>query len=81
MTAGALAWGLATPADDPVVIELARRWHALVSGFSGGDAALAGRTREAYLSEPQVMAAQGMDVAMFVYVGVAMRATGLSFGA
>lgn len=69
-----------TPTDAPEVIELARRWHALVSGFSGGDAALAGRMREAYLSEPQVMTAQGMDVAMFTYIGAAMRAAGLSFG-
>lgn len=69
------------PADDPVAMALARRWHALVSAFSGGDAALAGKMREAYRSEPQAMAAQGMDVAMFAYVGDAMRAAGIGIKA
>lgn len=67
-------------ADDPDVAALAHRWHAPVSAFSGGDAALAGKMRDAYRSEPQMMAAQGMDAAMFAYVGAAMKAAGLSFG-
>lgn len=68
------------PADAPDVMALAHRWHALVEAFSGGNAALAGKMRDAYQREPQVMAAQGMDAAMFTYVGAAMKAAGLSFG-
>lgn len=70
-----------TPADDPIAIELGRRWHALVAAFSGGDAVLASKMRDAYQQEPQVMAAQGMDAAMFAFIGKAMRAAGLSFAA
>lgn len=66
-----------TPADDPAVVELGRRWHALVNAFSGGDASLARKMKDAYHKEPQAMAAQGMDPAMFAYVGEAMRAAGL----
>lgn len=66
-----------TPADDPAVIELGRRWHALLDAFSGGDTGLVRKMRDAYDKEPQVMAAQGMDPAMFAYIGEAMRAAGL----
>lgn len=67
-----------TPADDPAVIDLARRWHALVDAFSGGDATLSSKMKDAYEREPQVMQAQGMDEAMFAYVGKAMRAEGFA---
>lgn len=67
-----------TPANDPSVVELGRRWHALVNAFSGGDASLARKMQNAYHKEPQAMAAQGMDPAMFAYVGEAMRAAELT---
>lgn len=68
-----------TPATDPAVLEMGRRWHALVAAFSGGDHGIAGKLREAYHAEPQAMAGQGMDPAMFAYVGEAMRAAKLRF--
>lgn len=66
-----------TPPTDPVAVELGRRWYALVNTFTGGDADIAGKLKEAYDKEPQVMAAQGMDKAMFAYVREAMQAAGL----
>lgn len=67
-----------TPATDPAVIELGRRWHALVCAFSGGDATLASKMKTAYELEPGVMTAVGIDPAMFAYAGKAMRAAGLT---
>ncbi|HEX7323732.1 MAG TPA: TipAS antibiotic-recognition domain-containing protein [Rhodanobacteraceae bacterium] len=72
---GAMAAGQQPSA--PVVLELARRWYALIQAFSGGDANLGRKMRAAYEAEPQVMRAQGMSDAMFAYVGEAMRAAGL----
>jgi DNA-binding transcriptional MerR regulator len=66
-----------TPPTDPAVQDMGRRWHALVQAFTGGDAAIGRRMKEAYDKEPQVMAAQGMDHAMFAYIRDAMRAAGL----
>ena len=68
-----------TPAIDAGVIELGRRWHALVNAFTGGDNRIARKMRDAYHAEPQAMAGQGMDPAMFAYIGEAMRAAGLTF--
>lgn len=56
---------------------LARRWHVLVQAFTGGDAGIARKLGEAYQHQPQAMAAQGMDPAMFRYIGEAMAAAGL----
>lgn len=67
-----------TPPTDPAVVEMARRWYALVQAFTGGDANLARKMKEAYEREPQVMAAQGMSNSMFAYVGRAMAAAGLT---
>jgi DNA-binding transcriptional MerR regulator len=66
-----------TPATDPGVIELAKRWHALVRAFSGGNAGIERKVGQAYVAQPEAMAAQGMDFEMFRYVGEAMRAAGL----
>ena len=67
-----------TPASDPAVVELGRRWHALVQAATGGEPALTRKIGEAYQRQPEAMAAQGMDMAMFRYVGAAMAAAGLS---
>ncbi len=67
-----------TPATDPTVIEMGRRWHGLVNAFTGGDANIARRLKEAYINEPEVMAAQRMDPSMFAYIRTAMAAAGLS---
>lgn len=75
------AMNLGIPATDPAALELGRRWHALVHAFTGGDANITRKLKDAYASEPQVMAAQGMDPAMFAYVREAMQAAGLKLSA
>ncbi len=67
-----------TSATDPAVVELGRRWHALVSAATGNDAAINRKLSQAWVANPEAMAAQGMDMAMFGYVGAAMAAAGLS---
>lgn len=67
-----------TPAQAPEVQDLARRWYALVQVFTGGDAAVARKLGDAWQAQPGAMAAQGLDPALFAYVGEAMRAAGLS---
>lgn len=71
------AMNLGIPPTDPAVVEMGRKWHALVQAFTGGDAALGLRMKQAYAAEPQVMQAQGMSAEMFAYVGKAMQAAGL----
>lgn len=66
------------PADDPAVIEMAHRWYGLVTDFTGGDADMARKLKDAYDSEPRAMAAQGMDPPMFSYIGQAMMQAGLT---
>lgn len=72
---------LGIPATDPAVIDLGRRWHALIQAVTGGDATLGRRMGEAYMQEPEVMAAQGLDREMFVYIQQAMQAAGLKLQA
>ncbi|WP_168149128.1 MerR family transcriptional regulator [Solimonas marina] len=67
-----------TPADDPTVLALARRWHALVQAATGGDPEVNRKIGEAYRQQPEAMAAHGMDLDMFRYVGAAMARAGLS---
>lgn len=69
-----------TPPTDPAVLEMGRRWYALVQAFTGGDANIGRKLKQAYDEEPQVLAAQGMDKAMFAYVREAMQAAGLQLG-
>jgi MerR family transcriptional regulator, thiopeptide resistance regulator len=71
------AMGAGTPANHPFVQELARRWHALVQAFTGGNAGVARKVGDAYRADPSAMASQGLDPAMFAYVSQAMRAAGL----
>lgn len=71
------AMNLNIPPADPSVQEMGRRWHALVNAFTGGDANVTRKLKEAYDKEPRVMAAQGMDKAMFAYIRQAMQAAGL----
>ncbi|WP_257388282.1 MerR family transcriptional regulator [Tahibacter caeni] len=67
-----------TPAQAPEAQDLARRWYALVQVFTGGDAAVARKLGDAWQAQPDAMAAQGLDPALFAYVGEAMRAAELS---
>ncbi len=66
-----------TSPEDPRVIEMGRRWHALVNVFTGGDSGLVHKLKSAYEQNPDILAAQGMSQAMFSYVRSAMRAAGL----
>ncbi|HSR65912.1 MAG TPA: MerR family transcriptional regulator [Xanthomonadaceae bacterium] len=72
----AMAAGMA--ADSGEGQALGRRWHALVSAFTGGDPAIARKLGEAYAAQPQVAAGQGMDPAMFGWAREAMAAAGLT---
>jgi DNA-binding transcriptional MerR regulator len=67
-----------TSATDPSVVEMSRRWHALVTAATGNAAATNRKLSEAYIAQPEAMAAQGMDPAMFRYIGEAMAEAGLS---
>lgn len=89
MRASQLAWAqviqdvraamdASTSPTDPAVLELGRRWYALIQTVTGGNVELGLKIRETYAKEPQVMAAQGMDNAMFDYVRKAMQAAGLN---
>lgn len=66
-----------TPPDDPRVVEMGRRWHALVNVFTGGDSNIVSKLKTAYEQEPEMLAAQGMSQEMFSYMRSAMRAAGL----
>ena len=68
-----------TPASDPAVAAvaaLARRWQQLVQMASGGDAAVERKIATAWQAQPQQMAANGLDPALFAYVGAAAKAVG-----
>lgn len=69
-----------TPPEDPSVQELGRRWNELVEAATGNDAGFRRKIRDAYREQPDAMLAQGMDMAMFRYIGQAMQAAGISFG-
>lgn len=78
---GVAAMDASTPPDDPAVLDMGRRWHALVNAFTGGDPGTTRTLKDAYAREPQVLAAQGMDAAMFAYIRAAMQAAGLTLSA
>ena len=67
-----------TAATDPTVVDMGRRWRALVVAATGNDAAINKKLSEAYVAQPDAMAAQGMDMEMCRYMGTAMGAAGLS---
>lgn len=56
-----------------VVLALAKRWTALIQAFSGGDSKIETSLADMYQSEPEVAAQQGLDPALFRYIGTAMR--------
>jgi MerR family transcriptional regulator, thiopeptide resistance regulator len=67
-----------TPVDAPEVLQMAQRWQVLLASFTGGDPAIAGKLSASYVSNPNAMAANGMDMEMFKYIGAAIRAQGLA---
>jgi len=52
---------------------LAKRWAALIQAFSGGDTGIEASLSKMYQAEPDAAAQQGMDPALFQYIGAAMR--------
>lgn len=68
-----------TAPEAPSALALARRWHALVQLATAGDAGIGRKIGAAYDAQPQAMAAQGMDRAMFAWIGRGMAAAGLSW--
>lgn len=57
----------------PEVQALAQRWKALVQAFSGGDAGIEASLATMYRSEPDIATDQGLDPALFRFVGAAMQ--------
>ncbi len=53
---------------------LAKRWQELIQAFSGGDQEIEGSLAKMYQAEPDQAAKQGLDPALFQYIGTAMRA-------
>ena len=63
------------PASDQVQL-LANRWAALIQAFSGGDSQIEASLAGMYQAEPDTAAQQGLDPALFKYIGEAMREGG-----
>lgn len=66
-----------TDPTDPRVLELARRWQALVEAFTGGDAGIASSLAQMYDQEGPEQASRGMvDPGLLEYLGRAQAALG-----
>lgn len=63
-----------TPASDPRVQELARRWMSLVREFTGGNPEIAKSLSTLYREEPSVREHAGIDPQVFEYVKEAIAA-------
>lgn len=59
------------PASDEVQL-LAKRWSGLIQAFSGGDRGTEKSLGSMYKAEPDMAAEQGLDPALFQYIGAAM---------
>ena len=70
-----------TPPTAPEVTEMGYRWYALMQMLTSGDSKFGLRMKTAYEKEPEVMAAQGLDSALFAYIREAMQAAGLKLSA
>jgi hypothetical protein len=56
------------------VLELARRWRALVEEFTGGNPGIEQSLGKMWQNEPELGKQSGIDKAMFEYIGKAMAA-------
>jgi len=54
---------------------LAKRWKSLIQAFSGGNSEIETSVAGMYQAEPDMAAQQGLDPALFKYIGAAMRAS------
>ncbi|TPG10254.1 MerR family transcriptional regulator [Rhodanobacter glycinis] len=57
-----------TPADDPKVQQMARRWMELFRAYAGDAPATHARIREAYAKEPDLRSGSSVDDALLGYV-------------
>jgi len=63
-----------TPATDPHVVDLARRYRALAPKLPAVDPAMRARLVDAVATRPDVMAEHGLDAALFRYIVDAVAA-------
>ena len=63
-----------TDPTDPRVLDLARRWSALVAEFTGGDPGIARSVSNLYQGKPEIRQRTGLDPALFEYIGRAQAA-------
>lgn len=56
------------------VLTLAKRWSELIQAFTGGDKGIEASLGSMYQAEPKMAESQGMDPALFQYIGAAMKA-------
>jgi DNA-binding transcriptional MerR regulator len=63
-----------TPAADPRVQQLARRWMGLVNEFTGGNPGIASSLGKMYRDEPSVRERAGLDPKLFEYVNQVLAA-------
>jgi DNA-binding transcriptional MerR regulator len=68
ITALRKAMAAGTPAGDPQVQALARRWMELFRAYAGDDPATHARIREAYAKEPDLRSGSAVDDALLGYV-------------
>jgi DNA-binding transcriptional MerR regulator len=61
-----------TPADDPHVQQMARRWMQLFRAYAGDDPATHARIRDAYAKEPDLRSGSSVDDALLGYVREAL---------
>jgi hypothetical protein len=67
-----------TPANDPAVADLARRWHAWATSATECNGPFVSKARELYMKRPELMVEQSMSPAMIDYILDAVAAVGLS---
>ena len=63
-----------TDPSSETVQALAKEWNGLIKAFSGGNTEIEASLAGMYSTEPGMAAQQGMDPALFQYIGTAMRA-------
>jgi DNA-binding transcriptional MerR regulator len=62
-----------TDPGSETVQALAKEWNGLIKAFSGGNAEIEASLAGMYRTEPEMATQQGMDPALFRYIGAAMQ--------
>jgi DNA-binding transcriptional MerR regulator len=61
-----------TPADNPLVIELARRWQEGINFFTGGDKGIIQSAERFYMDNPNAARGSGMSGQLYEYIKKAL---------